>query len=109
MRVCLSSWNLPSTRRQVSEGADAAPPPGEDPRHGGDQEPSPPGDWADGDGGGGNDGMDNEPLLQFCLDQQDTEQTAGLPVLVFDCHGDKGNQYWWATCTLDRDNMGQDA
>ena len=32
---------------------------------------------------------------QFCLDQQDTEHNLGLPVLVFDCHGDKGNQYWY--------------
>ena len=32
---------------------------------------------------------------QFCLDQQDTEHNVGLPVLVFDCHGDKGNQYWY--------------
>ena len=31
---------------------------------------------------------------QFCLDQQDTEHNVGLPVLVFDCHGQKGNQYW---------------
>ena len=31
---------------------------------------------------------------QFCLDQQDTEHNVGLPVLVFDCHGLKGNQYW---------------
>jgi len=34
---------------------------------------------------------------QFCLDQQDTEHNVGLPVLVFDCHGDKGNQYWYYT------------
>ena len=32
---------------------------------------------------------------QFCLDQQDTEHNVGLPVLVFDCHGLKGNQYWY--------------
>jgi len=32
---------------------------------------------------------------QFCLDQQDREQNVGLPVLVFDCHGQKGNQYWY--------------
>ena len=32
---------------------------------------------------------------QFCLDQQDTEHNTGLPVLVFDCHGQKGNQYWY--------------
>jgi len=32
---------------------------------------------------------------QFCLDQQDTEHNVGLPVLVFDCHGEKGNQYWY--------------
>jgi len=31
----------------------------------------------------------------FCLDQQDTEHNTGLPVLVFDCHGEKGNQYWY--------------
>lgn len=31
----------------------------------------------------------------FCLDQQDGVDNAGLPVLVFDCHGDKGNQYWY--------------
>jgi len=35
------------------------------------------------------------PHQGFCLDQQDLEQNAGLPVLVFDCHGDKGNQYWY--------------
>ena len=34
------------------------------------------------------------PHQQFCLDQQDLETNAGLPVLVFDCHGEKGNQYW---------------
>ena len=34
------------------------------------------------------------PHQQFCLDQQDLESNAGLPVLVFDCHGEKGNQYW---------------
>ena len=34
------------------------------------------------------------PHHRFCLDQQDLEQNAGLPVLVFDCHGEKGNQYW---------------
>jgi len=32
---------------------------------------------------------------QFCLDQQDKEQNVGLPVLVFDCHGQKGNQFWY--------------
>ena len=32
---------------------------------------------------------------QFCLDQQDTEHNVGLSVLVFDCHGLKGNQYWY--------------
>jgi len=32
---------------------------------------------------------------QFCLDQQDNEKNVGLPVLVFDCHGQKGNQYWY--------------
>jgi len=32
---------------------------------------------------------------QFCLDQQDTEHNVGMPVLVFDCHGQKGNQYWY--------------
>jgi len=31
----------------------------------------------------------------FCLDQQDHENNVGLPVLVFDCHGEKGNQYWY--------------
>jgi len=34
------------------------------------------------------------PYHQFCLDQQDREENVGLPILVFDCHGDKGNQYW---------------
>ena len=32
---------------------------------------------------------------QFCLDQQDAENNIGLPVLVFDCTGRKGNQYWY--------------
>lgn len=32
---------------------------------------------------------------QFCLDQQDIESNVGLPVLVFDCTGLKGNQYWY--------------
>merc|ERR1719219_1913823 len=32
---------------------------------------------------------------QFCLDQQDSETNQGLPVLVFDCTGQKGNQYWY--------------
>jgi len=32
---------------------------------------------------------------QFCLDQQDGDANAGLPVLVFDCTGQKGNQYWY--------------
>ena len=32
---------------------------------------------------------------QFCLDQQDSETNEGLPVLVFDCTGQKGNQYWY--------------
>ena len=32
---------------------------------------------------------------QFCLDQQDGEDNLGLPVLVFDCTGQKGNQYWY--------------
>jgi len=32
---------------------------------------------------------------QFCLDQQDGDQNVGLPVLVFDCTGLKGNQYWY--------------
>eukprot|EP00092_Neocalanus_flemingeri_P057783 GFUD01068747.1.p1 GENE.GFUD01068747.1~~GFUD01068747.1.p1 ORF type:complete len:529 (+),score=152.63 GFUD01068747.1:378-1964(+) len=34
---------------------------------------------------------------QFCLDQQDNEHNVGLAVLVFDCHGLKGNQYWYYT------------
>jgi len=34
---------------------------------------------------------------QFCLDQQENEHNVGLPVLVFDCHGLKGNQYWYYT------------
>merc|ERR1719219_953958 len=32
---------------------------------------------------------------QFCIDQQDREENVGLEVLVFDCHGEKGNQYWY--------------
>ena len=32
---------------------------------------------------------------QFCLDQQDGDNNVGLPVLVFDCTGLKGNQYWY--------------
>ncbi len=32
---------------------------------------------------------------EFCLDQQDLEKNVGLPVLVFDCTGSKGNQYWY--------------
>jgi len=32
---------------------------------------------------------------QFCLDQQDRDENVGLEVLVFDCHGEKGNQYWY--------------
>ena len=32
---------------------------------------------------------------QFCLDQQDGDDNVGLPVLVFDCTGQKGNQYWY--------------
>ena len=32
---------------------------------------------------------------QFCLDQQDGDGNVGLPVLVFDCTGLKGNQYWY--------------
>ena len=32
---------------------------------------------------------------QFCLDQQDGDDNVGLPVLVFDCTGLKGNQYWY--------------
>jgi len=35
------------------------------------------------------------PKFNFCLDQQDHESNSGLPVLVFDCHGEKGNQYWY--------------
>ena len=31
----------------------------------------------------------------FCLDQQDGDDNVGLPVLVFDCTGQKGNQYWY--------------
>ena len=34
---------------------------------------------------------------QFCLDQQDTENNVGFPVLVFDCTNKKGNQYWYYT------------
>ena len=34
---------------------------------------------------------------QFCLDQQDAEGNVGLPVLVFDCTNNKGNQYWYYT------------
>ena len=32
---------------------------------------------------------------QFCLDQQDGDNNVGLPVLVFDYTGLKGNQYWY--------------
>jgi len=35
------------------------------------------------------------PDYNFCMDQQDGEANVGLPVLVFDCHGEKGNQYWY--------------
>ena len=35
------------------------------------------------------------PQHQFCLDQQDGDNNVGLPVLVFDCTGLKGNQYWY--------------
>jgi len=35
------------------------------------------------------------PHHSFCLDQQDGDANVGLPVLVFDCHGEKGNQYWY--------------
>jgi len=34
---------------------------------------------------------------QFCLDQNDHESNVGLPVLVFDCTNNKGNQYWYYT------------
>jgi len=34
---------------------------------------------------------------QFCLDQQDGENNVGLPILVFDCTNQKGNQYWYYT------------
>ena len=36
----------------------------------------------------------------FCLDQQDGVDNAGLPVLVFDCHGEKGNQYWYGKASV---------
>ena len=36
----------------------------------------------------------SNPHHGFCLDQQDGDSNVGLPVLVFDCHGEKGNQYW---------------
>jgi len=47
------------------------------------------------------------PHHQFCLDQQDNEHNTGLPVLVFDCHGLKGNQYWYyrADMTITRDTL----
>ena len=35
------------------------------------------------------------PHHGFCLDQQDGAANVGLPLLVFDCHGEKGNQYWY--------------
>ena len=35
------------------------------------------------------------PHHGFCLDQQDGPTNIGLPLLVFDCHGEKGNQYWY--------------
>jgi len=35
------------------------------------------------------------PHHGFCLDQQDGATNVGLPLLVFDCHGEKGNQYWY--------------
>jgi len=35
------------------------------------------------------------PHFSFCMDQQDGDANSGLPVLVFDCHGEKGNQYWY--------------
>jgi len=31
----------------------------------------------------------------FCLDQNDSEEHSGKAVLVFDCTGLKGNQYWY--------------
>ena len=47
------------------------------------------------------------PHQQFCLDQQDNEHNTGLPVLVFDCHGLKGNQYWYyrADMSITRDTL----
>jgi polypeptide N-acetylgalactosaminyltransferase len=47
------------------------------------------------------------PRHNFCLDQNDHEKNVGLPVLVFDCHGQKGNQYWYYTSEgkIQRDNL----
>ena len=47
------------------------------------------------------------PHHGFCLDQQDGPTNIGLPLLVFDCHGEKGNQYWYyrSDGTLGHDHL----
>eukprot|EP00088_Acartia_fossae_P014334 TRINITY_DN17664_c0_g1_i2.p1 TRINITY_DN17664_c0_g1~~TRINITY_DN17664_c0_g1_i2.p1 ORF type:complete len:593 (+),score=94.71 TRINITY_DN17664_c0_g1_i2:2-1780(+) len=47
------------------------------------------------------------PHHMFCMDQNDHETHVGYPVLVFDCTGQKGNQYWYYTSDgkIMRDNL----
>ena len=49
----------------------------------------------------------SNPHHKFCLDQNDHENHVGYPVLVFDCTGHKGNQYWYYTSDglIKRDNL----